>query len=74
MESVECSEPSLLYLWLLETCRGKQEGVREEIPLICMVYFSVAREVVDGKDTGLFYFENMVLIHLTVWEIKLRKS
>lgn len=38
-----------------------------------MVYFNVAREMVDGGDTGVFYFENTVLIHLMVWEIYFKK-
>lgn len=77
MERVEHSD--LLCLWLLETCRGEEEGAKEEISLypysawFTSLLQEVSRKVVDDRDTALSYLENMVLIPLIGWEIYLRK-
>lgn len=56
-------------------CRGEEEDVNEEISLwFISLLQEVSRKVVDGRDTGLFYFENVVLIQLMGWEIRFKKT
>lgn len=56
-------------------CRGEEEDVNEEISLwFTSLLQEVSRKVVDGRDTGLFYFENVVLIQLMGWETHFKKT
>lgn len=54
--------------------RRRGRGCKGEDILIQHGLLHCCRKVVDGRDTGLFYFENMVLIHLMGWEIYFKKS
>lgn len=56
-------------------CRGEEEDVKEEISLwFISLLQEVSRKVVDGRDAGLFYFENVVFIQLMGWEIRFKKT